>query len=752
MHLLDRSMCAAIGMRYGGDAVNELAVEEWRGASPVYGKRLREIMNVEGDDIAAIFKVLQLDPGFPHHYMDVRYEVVDEHHGYFELAHCGALMDAEPWGERMVTGMCHHIEDGTFDDTAQAVNPKARIRPVHRPPRVPPTACRTAGGRWSSTTTPRRCPRPTSPGSPPAPRRPPSGSRRCATARRTSRAPAAPYMTLPCADATGTDRDGTPRRPPRPPAGASPPSRRPWSSGSIDGRRRRGPRPRLRGDDRAQRGQARRGGPGHRLHLLRLQGPPAGRGPVAPHGGAARASSTTRRPTTLERRRRRAVACSGCSWPTTPRLAAACTTALLGSGPRGVRAARPLRRRAAPPAGRRPGRRRPTPRVLQGLDLAWSGAMLWAGHGPHPLRRRARRPGRASPGCCSRERDDADAGGPPTATGDRRPLHYSPYDYEIHEDPYPTYARLRAEAPLYRNDELDFWALSRHEDVLAAFRNPAQLSNRFGVSLDPAAYGPDAHRAMSFLAMDPPRHTRMRSLVSKAFTPRRVAELEDRVRAIAARAHRGGARARQLRLRGRLRRALPMDVISEMIGVPRADRAELRRLADLLVHREEGLNDVPREGIEAALTLAGYFADMVTDRRAARADDLTSALLDADIDGDRLTDDEVISLPLPHDGGRQRDHHQAAGQRLVLGVAVPRRAGQGARPTRPACPTGWRRRCASTPPPRCCCGSPPARSSSAAPCSPTARGCCCWWARPTATRRVFEDARPLRPRPRHRPS
>jgi cytochrome P450 len=98
------------------------------------------------------------------------------------------------------------------------------------------------------------------------------------------------------------------------------------------------------------------------------------------------------------------------------------------------------------------------------------------------------------------------------------PVHYSPYDYEIHENPYPTYARLRAEAPLYRNDEFDFWALSRHADVLAAFRDPTHLSNRNGVSLDPAAYGPHAHKSMSFLAMDPPRHTRMRSLVSKAFT------------------------------------------------------------------------------------------------------------------------------------------------------------------------------------------------------------------------------------------
>jgi cytochrome P450 len=224
------------------------------------------------------------------------------------------------------------------------------------------------------------------------------------------------------------------------------------------------------------------------------------------------------------------------------------------------------------------------------------------------------------------------------------PLSYSPYDYEIHEDPYPTYARLRAEAPLYRNDELDFWALSRHEDVLAAFRNPAQLSNRFGVSLDPAAYGPEAHRAMSFLAMDPPRHTRMRSLVSKAFTPRRVAELQERVRAIALEHIDVALERGSFDFVADFAGLVPMDVISEMIGVPSADRAEVRRLADLLVHRVEGLNDIPPEGIEAALTLAGYFADMVTERRMSPSADLTSALLDADLGGDRMTDDEVISF------------------------------------------------------------------------------------------------------------
>ncbi len=113
------------------------------------------------------------------------------------------------------------------------------------------------------------------------------------------------------------------------------------------------------------------------------------------------------------------------------------------------------------------------------------------------------------------------------------PLAYSPYDYAIHEDPYPTYARLRAEAPVFYNEELDFFAYARHADVLAAFRDADHYSNAYGVSLDPAAFGPDAHRAASFLAMDPPRHTRMRSIVGKSFTPRRVAAMEEGIRKLA---------------------------------------------------------------------------------------------------------------------------------------------------------------------------------------------------------------------------
>ncbi len=212
---------------------------------------------------------------------------------------------------------------------------------------------------------------------------------------------------------------------------------------------------------------------------------------------------------------------------------------------------------------------------------------------------------------------------------------YDPYSYEIHEDPYPTYERLREEAPLYHNAEMGFWALSRHADVIEGFRDNERLSNAYGVSLDPAASGPHAHRTMSFLAMDPPMHGRMRGLVSKGFTPRRVAELEPRIRQIA-RDYIASMLERpdDLDFITDFAGRLPMDVISEMMGVPVADREELRRLSDLLVHREEGVNDVPPEGMAAALELVVYYAEMLAQRKANPTEDLTSALLAAEIDGD----------------------------------------------------------------------------------------------------------------------
>jgi cytochrome P450 len=229
-------------------------------------------------------------------------------------------------------------------------------------------------------------------------------------------------------------------------------------------------------------------------------------------------------------------------------------------------------------------------------------------------------------------------------TLDMSDLALDPYDYDFHEDPYPCYRRLRDEAPLYRNDELKFWALSRHGDVLQAFRNSTTLSNRYGVSLDPISRSLDAHKVMSFLALDDPAHLRLRTLVSKGFTPRRIRELEARVTEIAVQHLDAALQSDTFDYVDEFAGKLPMDVISELMGVPGPDRARIRALADGVMHRDEGVADVPVSAMQASADLMVYYADMVAQRRKQPSDDLTSALLEAEIDGDRLTDEEIMAF------------------------------------------------------------------------------------------------------------
>lgn len=148
-------------------------------------------------------------------------------------------------------------------------------------------------------------------------------------------------------------------------------------------------------------------------------------------------------------------------------------------------------------------------------------------------------------------------------------IPFDPYAYGFHEDPYPTYARLRREAPVYYNSELDFWALARHADVRSAFRDSVNLSNAWGVSMDPASYGPDAHKSMSFLALDDPKHMRIRKLVSKGFTPRRVNDLSGRITALT---HEHWSRCLdkgEFDYVADFAGLLPMDVVSELLASPR---------------------------------------------------------------------------------------------------------------------------------------------------------------------------------------
>ena len=135
--MIDRSGMAWCIQEFGRDEMVQIAIEEWAGASPIYTRRMQRALNYEGVDVPTIFKGLQLDIGAPPQFMDFRYTIHDRWHGEFHLDHCGALLDVEPMGDEYVFGMCHTIEDPTFDATAVATNARAQVRPVHRPPRVP---------------------------------------------------------------------------------------------------------------------------------------------------------------------------------------------------------------------------------------------------------------------------------------------------------------------------------------------------------------------------------------------------------------------------------------------------------------------------------------------------------------------------------------------------------------------------------------------------------------------------------------
>jgi hypothetical protein len=135
--MIDRSGMAWCIQEFGREEMVQIAIEEWAGASPIYTRRMQRALNYEGVDVPTIFKGLQLDIGAPPQFMDFRYTIHDRWHGEFHLDHCGALLDVEPMGHDYVFGMCHTIEDPTFDATAVATNARAQVRPIHRPPRVP---------------------------------------------------------------------------------------------------------------------------------------------------------------------------------------------------------------------------------------------------------------------------------------------------------------------------------------------------------------------------------------------------------------------------------------------------------------------------------------------------------------------------------------------------------------------------------------------------------------------------------------
>ena len=137
-HFNSRTGYAALQINHGEATYKPVAIDNWMAVSPIYTNRMQELMKLRGDsDVETIFKGMQLEVGFAHQYFEVHFRMTGPEEGEFWLPSCGPLLEVEPLGEQRVRTMCHDIEDPTFDATAMATNPTARVRPIHRPPRAP---------------------------------------------------------------------------------------------------------------------------------------------------------------------------------------------------------------------------------------------------------------------------------------------------------------------------------------------------------------------------------------------------------------------------------------------------------------------------------------------------------------------------------------------------------------------------------------------------------------------------------------
>lgn len=216
---------------------------------------------------------------------------------------------------------------------------------------------------------------------------------------------------------------------------------------------------------------------------------------------------------------------------------------------------------------------------------------------------------------------------------------YDPFSYEIHEDPFPVYKRLRDEAPAYFNQQLGFWALSRYADVRQALVDHDRYCSGQGFTLEDIG----EFTLPMLLGMDPPDHTRLRATVNRALTPRQVADLEGPVRDLAAKLLDGIAGAGRADIITDFAARLPMAVISWMLQVPDRDQDRLRGLADKMLHRDEVTRNISDEGRAAAPEIYQYFEGLLSDRRGSRGKGLLSLLLAAE-DAGEISHEEILGF------------------------------------------------------------------------------------------------------------
>jgi cytochrome P450 len=223
-------------------------------------------------------------------------------------------------------------------------------------------------------------------------------------------------------------------------------------------------------------------------------------------------------------------------------------------------------------------------------------------------------------------------------------MELNPFSHEFHDDPYPTYAWLREHAPVYRSAD-GWFALSRYADVLEASQQPLLFSSAEGTTLEKIDT-----RSMPpmMIFMDPPSHDVQRKLVSRAFTPRAVGELEEFARSTAREfldalgAKGGGDFVEEFSA------VMPMNVIMELLGVPKADRNQVRHWMDASLERIETPPYIPDHAFAAMINQTEYWFSLVAEKRRHPDDGLMSRLCEVEVHDEegpaRLTDTEVAGF------------------------------------------------------------------------------------------------------------
>ncbi|OCB09126.1 cytochrome [Mycolicibacterium porcinum] len=209
---------------------------------------------------------------------------------------------------------------------------------------------------------------------------------------------------------------------------------------------------------------------------------------------------------------------------------------------------------------------------------------------------------------------------------------FDPFSQDFFNSPYEMYRQMRLHAPVYYSEQYDFYALTRHEDVAAAFKDYETYSSAYGVDLAQVRKG-DVTEHGSIIAMDPPAHRRMRSLLNKVFTPRAIQSKRELVTELIDK-HLSAVDPAGFDFVQDFSALFPVDVMTTLQGVPEADRQQIRLWIDDLLHREAGEIEMGEAGVKSAVDMAIYYFRLIKKRRNELGDDLISQLIESEIERD----------------------------------------------------------------------------------------------------------------------